>query len=103
MRLFTIEFKEAAETIGVPAGTQIILGSINPCSVPNGAREEGTHPQLDIQYYKKFTRQHIVDVTTIQCVIGRVKELDSYHKRWAVIDRSGDLNRAIYAGEPIEP
>ncbi|KAH9928241.1 hypothetical protein B0H21DRAFT_700388, partial [Amylocystis lapponica] len=47
---------------------------------------------LDIHYYSQMGRLEVVNVTTIQCVIGRVSD----RNRWAVIDRSGLLSCAVY-------
>jgi hypothetical protein len=62
----------------------IILASIKNCPIKRSN-------DLDIHYYQSeegYTE--IVDITTIQCLVGRVFDRDW----WAVIDRSGNLARA---------
>jgi hypothetical protein len=39
-------------------------------------------------------RLDVVDVTCLQCLVGRVKD----NNRWAIIDRSGHLVRAVAEG-----
>jgi hypothetical protein len=38
----------------------------------------------DIYYYKELGVEEVVDMKTVQCVIGRVKD----RSEWAVVDRS---------------
>jgi hypothetical protein len=38
----------------------------------------------DIYYYKKLGVEEVVDMKTVQCVIGRVKD----RSEWAVVNRS---------------
>ncbi|KAI0714182.1 hypothetical protein C8T65DRAFT_573761 [Cerioporus squamosus] len=53
---------------------------------------EETHSSLDIHYYSKETTLDVLDITTIQCLVGRIRD----RGRWAITDRSGALSRAIY-------
>ncbi|KAI0819220.1 hypothetical protein BC628DRAFT_1333506 [Trametes gibbosa] len=64
----------------------LMLGTIRRCVI------ESIHRDLDIHYYKKLGALEIVDISTIQCVVGRVQD----RGRFAIIDRSGSLARAIY-------
>ncbi|KAJ3489496.1 hypothetical protein NLI96_g2091 [Meripilus lineatus] len=64
----------------------IIVGVIRSCVI------QRDHPSLDIHYYEKEGGLEVVDITSVQCLIGRVKE----DKGWAIIDRSGSLSRAYY-------
>ena len=41
----------------------------------------------NIYYYKVFGVNEVVDLTTVQCVVGRVWDRDE----WAIIDRSDDV------------
>ena len=41
----------------------------------------------NIYYYKVFGVDEVVDLTTVQCVVGRVWDRDE----WAIIDRSDDV------------
>ncbi|KIY61190.1 hypothetical protein CYLTODRAFT_433611 [Cylindrobasidium torrendii FP15055 ss-10] len=55
---------------------------------------------LDIPYYKKLTRKEVVDVATIQCLVGRVPPSAllpaSQSRGWGIIDRSGTIARGYY-------
>ena len=41
----------------------------------------------DIYYYKELSVDEVVDLTTVQCVIGRIKDRDE----WAIVDQSDDV------------
>lgn len=56
------------------------------------------HPSLDIHFFTVPGTLDIVDVSTIECLVGRLKAASDSHK-WAIIDRSGSLARAIYMGD----
>ncbi|KAI0369836.1 hypothetical protein BV20DRAFT_1036311 [Pilatotrama ljubarskyi] len=67
----------------------LVLGVIRRCII------ESDHRALDIHYYRRHGALEIVDITTIQCLVGRVQDRGHY----GVIDRSGALARAIYIEE----
>ena len=48
---------------------------------------------LMIPYYKQLGRLEAVDMSTVMCVIGRVKD---HRGRWAIVDRSGKSARADF-------
>ncbi|KAF7329188.1 hypothetical protein MKEN_00179400 [Mycena kentingensis (nom. inval.)] len=66
--------------------TTFFLAAIAPCRILR-SHSAG----LDIHYFAKYLPVEVVDITTIQCLVGRVRTLDN--KEWAVIDRSGELAR----------
>ena len=74
---------------GIPADSSspgsFLLGIVRTCSI------QESNDELDIHYYTRLGAQQVVDMTTIQCVIGRIHD----RNRWAVIDRSGGLSRAM--------
>jgi len=74
----------------IPEPTVHILASIKTCKV------ERSNAALDIHYYSKLGGLDILDITCIQCVVGRISCVNN---SWAVIDRSGDLARAFYVPE----
>ena len=41
-----------------------------------------------IYYYKNFGVEEIVDLSTLQCVVGRIRDRDE----WAIIDWSDDVD-----------
>jgi len=46
---------------------------------------------LDMHFYRDVGVLDVVDITCLQCLVGRVKD----GARWAIIDRSGRLARAV--------
>ncbi|KAI0083042.1 hypothetical protein BDY19DRAFT_987984 [Irpex rosettiformis] len=69
----------------IPA-THVVLAIIRSCKV------DEHHPKLDIHYYSEEGALDVVDVTTVQCLVGRVYD----RERWAIFDRSDLLSRAVY-------
>ncbi|KAI0659177.1 hypothetical protein C8Q70DRAFT_916325 [Cubamyces menziesii] len=67
----------------------VVLAAIRRCVV------ESTHRVLNINYYKRLGGLELVDITTVQCVVGRVQDRGHF----GIIDRSGALARAIYVEE----
>lgn len=95
--LFCVTFTNstAAQSLGLQGDTAI-LAAIRGCVLSSE-----TIPGLDIHFYSSLGALEVVDVTTIQSLVGRVP--DDGHG-WAIIDRSGSLARAIGEGgaEDIE-
>ena len=48
---------------------------------------------LRIPYYKKLGSLEAVDMTTVMCIVGRVKD---YRGQWGIVDRSGNSARADF-------
>ncbi|KAJ7474677.1 hypothetical protein B0H11DRAFT_1728327, partial [Mycena galericulata] len=46
---------------------------------------------LDVHFYSRAGALDIIDITTVQALVGRVKDVSN---SWAIIDRSGVLARA---------
>jgi len=67
-----------------------ILASIKTCKV------ERSNAALDIHYYSKLGGLDILDITCIQCIVGRIS---CANNSWAIIDRSGDLACTFYVPE----
>lgn len=89
-RIFAIEL-DAIPSVNQEPQT-LILGVIRTCIMT------GKHATLDIHYYSKDGPLEVVDITAVACVVGRIKDIGSTAgtTRWAIIDRSGALLRAIY-------
>ncbi|THU93897.1 hypothetical protein K435DRAFT_820122 [Dendrothele bispora CBS 962.96] len=68
--------------------TTIILAQIKSCKL----NSDESIPGLDIHFYSTMGNTNVIDITSIQCVVGRVA---CGNNRWAIIDRSGSLVRAI--------
>ncbi|KAI0634214.1 hypothetical protein C8Q77DRAFT_1055307 [Trametes polyzona] len=78
----------------IPAGLSedLLLGVIQRCNI------DESEPGLDVHYYERMGAVEVVDITTVQCVVGRIHD----RGRWAVIDRSGSLSRALFTGLEFE-
>jgi len=50
---------------------------------------------LDLHYYSKMGCVEVLDMTCVQCVVGRVKDPDTSNG-WVLVDRSGSLARAAF-------
>ncbi|KAF8160546.1 hypothetical protein K438DRAFT_1619176, partial [Mycena galopus ATCC 62051] len=50
---------------------------------------------LDIHFYSRLGALEVIDVTSVQFLVGRVKD----SREWAIIDRSGSLARAIWTAD----
>lgn len=48
---------------------------------------------LRIPYYKQLGRLEAVDISTVMCLVGRVKDHRGW---WAIVDRSGKSARADF-------
>ena len=66
-----------------------MLASIKTCKI------ERANVDLDIHYYSKLGGLDVLDITCVQCAVGRIPCKNG----WAIIDRSGDLARAFYVPE----
>lgn len=86
--LFVVRLRPSTR-LNLTEHTTIVLAAIRTCSI------EETHGTLDIQYYSKEGRLDVVDVSCVQCLVGRIRN----GARWAVIDRSGNLARAVYVDD----
>jgi hypothetical protein len=66
----------------------LILAAIRQCEV-NATNSIG------MPFYSKMGRFEVVDMTCVQCLIGRIKT----DQQWAIIDRSDGLQQSHYAIE----
>jgi len=68
-----------------------MLGAIKTCEEikPNSKLKN-----LDFHFYKKEKETfRIVDVGCIECLVGRVRDVEG--KQWAIVDRTGSLVRDV--------
>ena len=87
--IYLIQFPNPCEELGLDQASTIILASIRTCILDDPV------PQLeclDIKYYSAEGATHVIDITSLQCLVGRIRD----RNRWAIIDRSGSLARALY-------
>ncbi|KAJ3847461.1 hypothetical protein EV368DRAFT_87714 [Lentinula lateritia] len=71
--------------------TTIIMAQIRECKITSESI-----PHLDIHFYTSTGQTHVTDITSVQCVVGRVPCSMGAWQEWGVIDRSGTLGRAIF-------
>ncbi|KAH9850528.1 hypothetical protein C2E23DRAFT_735077 [Lenzites betulinus] len=74
----------------IPSDTSVLLAAIQTCNI------ERSNHELDIHYFTRMGAIDYVDISTIQCVVGRIKDRGST----AIINRSGTLSRAIFLAPP---
>ena len=87
--IYVIQFREFCRELGLNRPSTIILASIKTCVLDDAV------PQLErlgIKYYSKQGAVHVTDITSVQCLVGRIRDRNG----WAIIDRSGSLARAWY-------
>ncbi|KAJ7131920.1 hypothetical protein C8R46DRAFT_924112 [Mycena filopes] len=77
----------AADELQLQTETTLILAAVRPCIIT-------MKNDLDMHYYKKDGGVEVVDMSCIQCLVGRFKTTDK--KTWVIIDRSGNLARPYY-------
>jgi hypothetical protein len=82
----------ACEALGLNGPTTIMLAAIWTCILTNNT---AFPDNIDIHYYSREGALHVLDVTGIQCLVGRVR--DGNH--WAIIDCSGSLACAMYLAD----
>lgn len=93
LRIFSLTVKASRE-IRLQSPETVILVEIQPCKIISD------HRTLDIHYYKSYGTPSVLDVTCVQCLVGRVKLVsDGGASEWAIFDRSGTLARAYYTGD----
>ncbi|PPQ82425.1 hypothetical protein CVT26_013426 [Gymnopilus dilepis] len=83
-RIFVLEMP-ASDELGTTESQTLILGSILTCKIE-------MQNDLDMHYFKQYRGTEVVDISTIQCLVGRVKD----RGWWVIIDRSGKLARAQF-------
>jgi hypothetical protein len=77
-RIFLVELP-SAQRLNLDRPTTVILALI---------REVKATLRNGIYYYKNFGADEVVDLSTLQCVVGRVQDRDE----WAIIDRSDNVD-----------
>jgi hypothetical protein len=75
----------------------IILAAIRSCKLETTPAELET---LDIHLYSQEGSLDFIDVTSIQALVGRVP-CSNTGPKWAVVDRSGALARAVFNNDPM--
>ncbi|KAF8801556.1 hypothetical protein BYT27DRAFT_7174014 [Phlegmacium glaucopus] len=92
--IYSVKISDAA-ALGTLSLKQdvVVFATIRTCVLDPTPSDFGP---LDIHLYSKMGSLDVVDITTIQCLVGRVRDRGN---TWALIDRSGSLARAIYVDD----
>jgi len=85
-----IQFNSAQPELNLNEPRTIMLGAIKTC--------EGSKPDpklgLDFHFYQKEKGTFsIVDIGCIECLVGRIRDVE--RKQWAIVDRTGSLVRNV--------
>jgi hypothetical protein len=87
--IYVVRFKEACPDLGLSDASTIFLAAIKTCTLDNS---DSQLRGLDIHFYSSEGAIHVVDITNLQCLVGRIWD----RCVWAIVDRSGSLARALY-------
>jgi hypothetical protein len=93
-KIFVVRFSTPCQDLGLFSATTIILAAIRTCNLDD---VDPWFQGLDIRYYSSYGALHVVDITSVQCLIGRIRD----RNKWAIIDRSGILARALYIEDSV--
>ncbi|THU92539.1 hypothetical protein K435DRAFT_820462 [Dendrothele bispora CBS 962.96] len=83
--IFVVDLPAASE-LRLDKRTTFILAGIEQCIIDST-------DSVNFSYYSKLAPLEVLDITCIQCLVGRVVAGPS---QWAIIDRSGTLERSYY-------
>ncbi|KAJ7037593.1 hypothetical protein C8F04DRAFT_1393519 [Mycena alexandri] len=98
--IYRVYFDDAIPTLDIEGPTTYLFAAIRVCKVkpmPNDLQA----PSLDINFYSGLAELDVVDITSVQSLIGRVPTTGG---QWATVDRSGGLEhgaRAVWAGDQL--
>ncbi|KAJ7110208.1 hypothetical protein C8R43DRAFT_904512 [Mycena crocata] len=96
--IYKIHFPTACTLLKLQEPTTFILAAIRACVLD---APETQPPGLDIHFYSHHGHLDVIDITSLQVLVGRLRVRDS-GEDWAIIDRSGVLARAEWLGEDGE-
>lgn len=80
--IIVVHCQATSDRLGIICSTTIILAAIRTCKVKD--KNTLAASVLDIHDYSAMRELHVMDITGVQCLIGRVKD----GSRWSIIDRS---------------
>ncbi|KAG5640187.1 hypothetical protein DXG03_000672 [Asterophora parasitica] len=78
--------------------TTVILAGIRSCKLDEGENAVLANARLDFHFYTTTGSFDVVDITSIQALVGRVRSMEN-NRQWVIIDRSGTLARAVFADD----
>lgn len=94
--IYHVHFADACPAVEIEAGTTFIFAAVRACKLDTDDPDLAA-AGLDIHFYSATGTLDVVDITSVQSLVGRVKM--SKKDQWAIIDRSGALARAQWLGE----
>lgn len=84
----------AADTLHLNNGETLILAYIHTCKTKLHRLHASTE---EIPYYSVMGAYKVVDISTLQCLVGRIPSAsDIRPSSWAILDRSGSIERSFY-------
>ena len=88
--VITITFANPAalDDLDLNSPTTVALAVLRTCTVSTSDQ------RLDIHYYADYGGLDVLDIQSIQCVVGRIP-VSTGGDNWAIVDRSGSLSRAL--------
>ncbi|KAJ7575263.1 hypothetical protein C8J56DRAFT_801640 [Mycena floridula] len=87
--IYLVKFTEPCASLALTGHTAIIIAAMCSCKLDKSI----DIPKLDFHFYSGEGQMHVVDITSIQALIGRVKDRDNI---WALVDHSGALAWATF-------
>jgi hypothetical protein len=81
-----------AATLNIQSSTRHLLAIIQPCST------RGRDATRELTTYVEMTAPVVIDVRTIECVVGRIQR----GNEWGIVDRSGDFARTVFVDEEVD-
>jgi hypothetical protein len=93
--IYVVPFDQPRPRLRLNEPRTFVLAALRSCVL----LEAEAVPELDIHYYKDHGRLHVVDITSVQSLIGRVPDRGG----WGIIDRSGSLARTSYVDNLSDP
>jgi len=90
--IIEIHFGSPQPELNLNESRTIILGAIKTC---DGSKPDPKLLGLDFHFYQKEREAFsIVDIACVECLVGRIKDVE--RKQWAIVDRTGSLVRNVY-------
>jgi hypothetical protein len=93
--IYQVHFPVPVPELEIASPTTYIFAAIRACVLKP---DDPQLRDLDIHFYSRRGALDLIDITTVQSLVGRIGLENS---EWAIIDRSGSLARAVWAGDEL--
>jgi hypothetical protein len=90
--IYRVVFPAAVPALDIVEPTAYILAAVRTCALE---KDDPNLKLLDIHLYSRMGPLDVTDITSVQSLVGRVKDSN----RWGIIDRSGSLARALWTAD----